>query len=791
MWLSLPGFGTLLVFCILVLSAYTFAVSVLAGQGRPRLLGSARLGAYATSALIFCGVLLLAYGFLSHDFRIRYISRYSDRSMTTTYLLTALWGGQDGSLLWWTFLLGGYIAACVRWMRGKYRELQPYVIATLMVVVAFFAILMMFAANPFEQNLAGTPQDGSGLNPLLQNYWMIIHPPMLYMGFVGCAVPFSFAVAALVTGRLENEWIVAVRKWMLVAFLFLSIGNVLGMIWAYEELGWGGFWAWDPVENAACLPWFTAAAYVHSTIIQERRNMLKVWNVILICTTFALTIFGTFLTRSGLIASVHSFARSDIGPYFIYFLGLVIAASAGLIVWRWPKLRSRTQVEAIASREAMFVINNWALLGGMTFILVATTFPLLSEAVSGQEVTVGPPFYNKWMAPIGLVIFTLMGLAPLFAWRKTSPSSLKQAVTFPFLAFAAAAIAHAALGPQLGYPPIVYVEPTEAGTGARIYAALSSVFPGLTVALSAFNIAVIVQEFVRGTRARLSSTKKRGEPEGPFTALVKLVAKSRRRYGGYVVHLGIVAMFLGFVGTAWSVEHEVSLLPGQSHTISGYDLTYTGTRMCPGSPKCSPEEQAVTGRRMLFADVEVRRDGQLLARLSPAKFIYQSPPQTTSEVGLLRGPRDDLYTVLAVADPQSKKATFTFHVNPFVSWIWVGLLILMAGCFVSLWPEVGTKSVTSWTYVRAGLSATAGILATLLFASSLAGPFSRTVLVPEPNSIRHSFEGQGRAPSKPAPTAGSASSPPSPPSRPTPARNGGSVSSATPQPATSSAHSPD
>jgi cytochrome c-type biogenesis protein CcmF len=727
MWLSLPGFGTLVVFCILVLAAYTFSVAVLAGQGRPRLLNSARLGAYATSALIFCGVVLLAYGFVTHDFRIRYISRYSDRSMTTTYLFTALWGGQDGSLLWWTFLLGGYTAACVRWMRGRYRELQPYVIATLMVVVTFFCILMMFAANPFEQNLTGAPADGTGLNPLLQNYWMIIHPPMLYMGFVGCAVPFAFAVAALVTGRLENEWIIAVRKWMLVAFLFLSIGNVLGMIWAYEELGWGGFWAWDPVENAACLPWFTAAAYVHSTIIQERRNMFKVWNVVLICITFALTIFGTFLTRSGLIASVHSFAKSDIGPYFVYFLGFIIAASAGLLVWRLPLLRGKAQVESVASREAMFVINNWALLGGMTFILLATTFPLISEATSGQEVTVGPPFYNKWMAPIGLLIFALMGLAPLFGWRKTSGSSLKRAFYWPLLAMLAAVIVHAALGPKLGYPPIVYTELTEAGFGARMFARISSFFPGLTVALSAFNIAVVVQEFVRGTKARMASTEKRGEPESATVALVRLVAKSRRRYGGYVVHLGIVGMFLGFVGTAWSISDEVSLLPGQSHQIADYNLKYVGTRMCPGNPACSPEEQATTGRRMLFADVEVWQNGRLKAKLSPAKFIYQSPPQTTSEVGLLRGLRDDLYTVLAVADPQTKKATFTFHVNPFVSWIWVGLLVLIVGCFVSLWPEVGTRRVTSWTVVRATLSASAGIIATVLFASSLAQPFSRTI----------------------------------------------------------------
>jgi len=724
MWLSLPGFGTLIIFGILVLAAYTFAVGVMAGRGQTRLLSSARLGAYATSALILCGVLLLAYGFVTHDFRIRYVSRYSDRSMTTTYLLTALWGGQDGSLLWWSLLLGGYTAACVRWMQGKYRELQGYVIATLMVIVAFFAVLMMFAANPFEQNLGGAQADGSGLNPLLQNYWMIIHPPMLYMGFVGCSVPFAFAVAALVSGRLQNEWIIAVRKWMLVAFLFLSIGNVLGMIWAYEELGWGGFWAWDPVENAACLPWFTAAAYVHSTVIQERRNMFKVWNVSLVVVTFALTIFGTFLTRSGLIASVHSFAKSDIGPYFVWFLGLVISGAAGLIVWRVPQLRSRAEVESVTSREAMFVINNWALLGGMTFVLLATTFPLFSEAFSGQEVTVGPPFYNKWMSVIGLCIFALMGLAPLFGWRKTSRAALLGAFRFPTVVALCVLALHCALGWRLGLPPVVPASNVEPGFGAQAFAAVSQFFPGLTVTLAGFNVAVIVQEFWRGTRARMSAARKRGDEEGPFVALGRLVQKSRRRYGGYVVHLGIVGMFLGFVGTAWSVEHEVRMMPGERHEIFGYELTYQGTRMCPGGARCSAEEQATEGRRMLFADLDVRKNGRELGRISPAKFIYQSPPQTTTEVGLLRGLSADLYTVLAVADPQTKRATFTFHVNPFVSWIWLGLLTLIGGCAVSLWPEVGMERVSAWRFGRAALAGATGVVLTVLFAQSLAQPFA-------------------------------------------------------------------
>lgn len=724
MWLSLPGFGTLLVFAILVLASYTFSVSVLTARGRPRLLTSARMGAYATAAVTLCAVLLLSYGFFSHDFRIRYISQHSDRGMSPWYLFAALWGGQDGSLLWWTLLLGGYTAGCVYWLKGRYRQLQPIVIATLMVIISFFAILMMFAANPFEMNLTGSPGSGSQMNPLLQNYWMMIHPPMLYMGFVGCSVPFAFAIAALVTGRLDNEWIVAVRKWMLVAFLFLSIGNVLGMIWAYEELGWGGFWAWDPVENAACLPWFTAAAYVHSTIIQERRNMFRVWNVMLICITFLLTIFGTFLTRSGLIASVHSFAKSDIGPFFTWFLAFAGIISMGLLAYRLPQLKGHARIESVLSREGMFVINNWALLIGMLFVLGFTTSPLITEAFFGQEITVGPPFYNKWMAPIGLLIFALMGLAPLFGWRKTSTSSLKRAFAFPGAVAITVGAAHLIWGDALGLPARVASATLETGVGAEAYAALSSWFPGVTVFLSAFNICVVIQEFVRGTRARMSSARKKGEPEGALLALGRLVSRSRRRYGGYTVHLGIVGMYLGFVGAAWQVEDEVALLPGGTHTVSGYELTYEGTRMCPGNPQCSEAEQKAKNRRMLFADVTVKKDGKFIAHLSPAKFIYQNPPQTTSEVGLLRGFRDDLYMVLAIADPETRRATFTIHVNPFVSWIWIGLLVLMSGCFVSLWPEVSEKRSTVWTYARASVLATAGVLSTFILAASLSQPFS-------------------------------------------------------------------
>jgi len=713
---SLPEFGTGIIYAILVSAAYTFAVSLSAGRGRPRLLTAARLGAYATCGLVLFGVLLLAYAFLTHDFRIRYVSHYSDRSMSTTYLLTSLWGGQDGSLLWWSLLLSVYTAVAVTWLKGRYRELQPYVIATLMVIIGFFSILMLFSANPFETNIAGARPDGEGLNPLLQNYWMIIHPPALYTGFVGCSVPFAFAIAALVTGRLDNEWIVATRKWMLFGFMFLSIGNVLGMRWAYEELGWGGYWAWDPVENAACLPWFTAAAFVHSTMIQERRNMLKVWNVFLICLTFFLTIFGTFLTRSGIISSVHSFAQSEIGTYFLYFMGLIAGTSLGLIIWRLPLLRSKGEIEAVASREAMFVVNNWALVGAMTFILTATMFPKLSD-LWHENITLGPPFFNRWLAPIGLTIFALMGLAPLFGWRKTSEGALKQAFKWPLVAFVSMGTVHLLFGARFGYPAIVPRDAFYPGLQGVILQKIGSLAPLVTVSLAAFNAAVIVQEFQRGVSARRRSAEKRGEPESVLGALFNLVAKNRRRYGGYIVHFGIIGMFLGFVGSAWNLEREVTLSPGQTHQIGDFTLAYLGTRMCPGNPKCSPEEQADLNKRMLFADFEVTKNGESLGQIHPAKFFYaKNPDGPTTEVSLLQSLKQDLYTVIGMIDPQTKRGTFRFHVNPLVMWIWLGGMVLVCGAGISLWPDMALGELGAWAYVRAGAGVAAGTALSLWLA---------------------------------------------------------------------------
>ena len=700
---SIPDLGTSLLLAVLVLAGYTFALSVAAATGRPRLLSAARHAAYGTSALITTAVLVLTYAFVSHDFRVSYVARYSDRSMPMGYLIAALWGGQDGSLLWWLFLTAAFVAACVWWMRGRYIPLQPYVIATLMVIAMFFTLVMVFGADPFATTAFGAPADGSGLNPLLQSIYMTIHPPSLYIGFVGCSIPFAFAIAALITGRLDNEWIVAVRKWMLFAWLFLSIGNALGMLWAYVELGWGGYWAWDPVENAAFLPWLSATAYVHSTMIQERRSMVKLWNLFLICLTFFLTIFGTFLTRSGMIASVHSFAQSEIGTYFLWVLGLITATCVALIVWRAPKLRAEANIESPLSREAAFVANNWALLGATLFVTIATTFPIISKAIMKETVTVGPTFYNRWMVPIGLILFFLMGAAPLFGWRKTSEKALRNGFTIPLSVAAIVAVLHLALGRSLGFPAIVPGDPIVAGPVGLALQKLGAVVPLITSTLAAFNLAVVFQEFWKGAASRA-----KGTGENPLAALFNLISKARRRYGGYIVHAGITLMFLGFLGQAWGVNGEASLKTGENYKIDGITLRHQGVR-----------EEVDTAKRMTFADISiVDRGGNDRGLLSPAKFSYRSrPDQPTTEIAVMHTLREDVYLVIGSADANTGRITLQAHINPLVSWIWIGVLILILGTSISLWPEVSLAKVGVWGYAKAASTTIAGITFALLLAA--------------------------------------------------------------------------
>ena len=701
MWKTLPEFGTAVLCAILVAAAYTFAVALAAGRGRPRLLQAARAGSYGTVGLVGLAVLVLAYAFVTHDFRLDYVSRYSDRTMSTPWLIAALWGGQDGSLLWWLFLTSLFSGGCVYWLRGRYRDLQPYVIATLMSVLIFLAILMLFAANPFRTLVSGATPDGAGLNYQLRNFYMIIHPPSLYIGFTSCAVPFAFAIAALATGRLDNEWIVATRKWMLFSWLFLSIGNALGMLWAYEELGWGGYWAWDPVENAAFLPWITASAYVHSTMIQERRGMLKMWNVILICLTFFLTYFGTFLTRSGLIASVHSFAQSGIGIYFVYYMGLIIAVCAALIFYRAPMLRSKGRFESLLAREFAFLLNNWALLSLMVFIAVATVWPRISEWLLDQKSTLGPTFYNAFIPPVALILIFLMGTAPLLGWRKTSKSLFYKSFRWPVGVALLAGVLHLTLGERLGYPAFVESDPIYASWLGVSLAWMQGKLPLITVILVAYNLTVVAQEVQRGVSAR--RLRKKESIPGAFW---RLVSKSRRRYGGYTVHVGIAIMFLGFAGRAWGVEAEASLMPGETMTVQEYELTYEG-----------PRSEADHEKRMVFADVSVKRYGEPVGSVHPAKYIYKaSPGQPSTEVSRHMTLANDLYVIIGMLNAESKVASFQVHVNPLVSLVWLGIGILILGATLSMWPEVALKEAGTFGYVRAFGSVAMMVMLSLLLA---------------------------------------------------------------------------
>ena len=696
---DISSLGSAVLCAVLVASGCAFAISVVSARGRGQLLPAARNAAYATCALVAVAVSLLAYAFQAHDFRIRYVAKYSDRSMPWNYLVTALWGGQDGSLLWWCFLVSVWTVLATRWLKNRHVELAPYILATLMSIIGFFAMLMLFAANPFSTSAASVPLDGEGLNPLLQNYWMMIHPPTLYMGFVGWSVPFAICIAALVTGRLKDEWIYAVRKWALAAWTFLAFGNLLGGLWSYEELGWGGYWAWDPVENAAFMPLLVGTAYLHSVMIQERRSMMKVWNVFLLCLTFIMTIFGTFLTRSGLIASVHSFARSDIGIYFAWYLGFLCIVCLGLIFYRLPLLRSENKIDSMVSREFSFLLQNWVLLGMMLFVLIATTFPLISEWVRGETVTVGPGYYNKWMVPLGLVLMLLTGIGPLISWRRATGKNLLRAFLKPTAAAFGFLALQIAFGSAAGYPAYVQSEAIYDTTTGRVLAAIYGASPGLSVLMCTFVLGTIVQEFWRGTAVRRKNAK-----EGVLTALIELVSRAKRRYGGYIVHAGIVAMYFGFTGAAYDVDKEAALKPGQSMELSGYQLRYD-----------KPHTEVDPNKTMLFAEMTVLRDGKVIDHVSPAKFRYRTHPEMpTTEVAIRSTLRDDIYVIMSQVNPETRLGVFRVIVRPLVAWIWIGGLMLLFGAFVAISPSVAEllEIVKSPLPRRAALTRPA--LATLL-----------------------------------------------------------------------------
>jgi cytochrome c-type biogenesis protein CcmF len=680
----MASLGTFLLLAAFVTCSYAAVVSVAGARRRSRRLIESGIGAfYLICALMTAASAVIINAFVTGDFSIKYVTHYSDSVQPLFYKITSYWGGLDGSIMFWVFLLSVFGSLAVYVNRERHRELIPYVVATISTVQMFFLYLMVVHKNPFQQFLGAAPADGEGLNPLLQNFYMAIHPPSLYTGFVGMTIPFAFGIAALATGHLDDSWLRAVRRWTMFSWLFLSFGLTLGMIWAYEELGWGGYWAWDPVENAGLLPWFTATAFLHSVMVQERRSMLRVWNVTLVIMTFFLTIFGTFMTRSGVVQSVHAFGEDPIlAKLFTGFMILILTVSFGLVIWRLPLLKARNELDSWMSREAAFMVNNWILLFSAMFVLFATMFPTLSEAVTGNRLTVAGAFFNKWMVPIGFILLFLTGVGPLLAWRKSSLRNLRDSFLFPVGLAITTAVVLAALG-------------------MRVWVS------GLCFALSAMVVGTISQEFYRGGMIR-----RRNTGTDLLTAIVGLVGRNKRRYGGYIVHLGIVLIFLGFGGNGFKRDEQVLLKPGQEAKIGSYTIRNDGLKVSDDGQK-----QATTAFLAIF------QDGKQIGNLYPAKWAFRNHEnEPTTEVAIRRTFAEDLYIVLAFqpSDLATQTATLQLTVNPLVNWIWLGFGIMALGTGISLLPERAFSFAIAKLPIEAAASTTALtlLLAVLLFSGT-------------------------------------------------------------------------
>src|SRR5689334_788670 len=650
--------GELSLWVALLMAAWSATVSFAGGQlRRADLVESGERAMYATLAMVVLASLGLWTALITHDFSIKYVASYTSANLPTVYTITAFWGGQSGSLLFWSLILSIYSAITLYTNRTRNRELMPYVAGTLAVILVFFLATICFGSNPFER-LAFIPVDGRGLNPQLQNPGMAIHPPNLYLGYVGTSIPFAFAIAALLTRRLDAEWLTAIRKWTLISWFFNTTGIVLGMWWAYVELGWGGYWAWDPVENASLLPWLVNTAFLHSIMVQEKRGMLRKWNVTLVVSTFLLSIFGTFITRSGVISSVHSFAQSPVGNWFAGFLIASIAVTAYLVSTRLKDLRSHAELESMVSREAAFLYNNLIFVGIAFSVLWGTLFPILSEAVRGTKITVGPPFFNRVNVPLGLLLLALTGIGPLIAWRKASTANLRRQFVAPC---AAAAVALAGM----------------------LAAGVRDFYATMAITLAAFVAGTVVQEFYRGVRAR-----RRMHHESVPVALFRLIERNRRRYGGYIVHVGVLIYFVAFAGMAFKVQREATLKPGDSIEMrSPFGHTYRFTHV-------GISQYEALNRIVSAATVQVAIDGRPAGLLTSAKRqhadSFKRPSfEPSTEAGIRSGPREDLYLVFAGAVNGTEEAVYRFNINPLVWWVWFGGFVLAFGGIVTMWPGGG------------------------------------------------------------------------------------------------------
>lgn len=657
--------GSISLVLALGFAVYTVIAAVLGSSRKHlRLVASAKRAALTVTCFMLLASAALVISFLLHDFGVVYVADQSNSSMPWYFVAAAFYSGQEGSLLYWATMLAVFSAIFIFTSRRAPASLVPYVLATLMGIEIFFVLMLATISSPFVR-FSHAPADGAGLNPLLRDPGMLVHPPTLLMGFMSFSLPFAFAVAALITGRLDNEWLRSIRRWTLAAWTIQTTGLLLGMWWSYHVLGWGGYWEWDPVENAALFPWLTATAFLHSTMVQERRGMLKVWNLGLVMASFALSIFGTFEVRSGLISSVHSFAYSAIGGYFLAFLCVIILFSLALFLFRLPKLRPEQEFDSVISRESSFLLNNFLLIGITAATLWGTLFPLISQFAGHVSETVGAPFYNQVDGPIFVVLLLAMGVGPLLAWRRTAAQTLWRNLLPPVIAAAVCAL----------ILPLAGIRNLAANIGFTV---------------CAFTACSILYELWRGMRVRHSH----GEPY-PL-ALVMLIRRYRRRYGGYIVHFGLIFLAIGVIGShAFQQEHDASLKPGQTVTIGDYKLVYFGN-----TDNTYPDVEIIA------AQLQVWHNGQLEGYIYPARQFYTNfQNEPASQISITTENMTDLYVFLANWQGAGE-ASFRVFINPLVPLIWSGGLMMLFGGIICWWPERRRRSGQSTNQASRELSAT-------------------------------------------------------------------------------------
>ena len=630
----------------LVLSLYATILFFAAGKNPfSKYIQSAQRAVLAVAALVIIASIALWYALFTRDFQVEYVAHYSNRALTWFYTIAAFWAGQAGSLLFWGLLLAIFNVVVLLQNRKKNAELLPVTLGIMSATTFFFLYLLVFNSNPFAL-LDFMPPDGQGLNPLLQNPQMVFHPPTLYVGFVACTVPFAFAMAALWIRRLDNQWLTTIRRWTLVAWLFLTIGNILGMQWAYVELGWGGYWAWDPVENASLMPWLTGTAFLHSIIVQERKGMLKRWTISLVVLTFALTIFGTFVTRSGLISSVHAFGVSTLGPLFLGFLAVILIFSTVLLSTRNDILAGKRDIGSWTSKESGFLLNN-LLFVAITFgVFVGTLMPSLSELFKGEQMTVGSEFFNRMATPIGLGIFLLIGVCTAFSWTKTSTDKLLRNLLFPLATAVVLSAVFVFMGIR-GFTPLV------------------------SLAIAVFSITITFQDYIRGVRVH-----SRQQKISFIAAILSLTLKHKRRYGGYIVHLGVLCFLLGVIGSsAFTLEKQATVRKEDSIRAGAYELQFKGITRERG------EDRVIDS-----AHFSISKNSKTIGSISSEKHLFQNF-QPSTEVGIRSTLKEDLYVILADYDITTQMATVGVLVNPLVIWIWIGGLIMVLGTLVAIAPD--------------------------------------------------------------------------------------------------------